>query len=480
MAIALVSNAKDKNKPIFYGHIKFDKEKGSFDTIAIGYLTPFSLDNSKWNVIRKIPDKNGNFSFQLPSYQEPSKMRLSIHRNGKISRGKMCFFENTDSVSISIIEEANGSITFGYSGFGSAKYNMAETLETLRLELRNSTVSLNDASTLEENLSKFNELAVEILMKKNKIIGASGLNKRDQNLVRYEYGDILFEWSSQIRYRYAVQYKNNQTARNILRREYLKYMNELDYEVNSDMKFCPIYLGTLTTREGYNLSFNTKSDSVTLNDFYQILKNKYSGLVREQMLANIFINSYGINSYTLFNQETWAFLLRDSEKYLTIPSLKTRVSSVIKKTRGSQLYDFTAIDTDGRLVSTKSLRGKVILLDMWVTGCSWCAIFHKDFHEKIYPSLKNNKNFIYLSIGAFNKKDMWMEGIKSGKYTSSEYLNVRLNNALQSDFGKYYSIAGLPFMLLIDKNGNIYQGTNFTMNGPMNILNLINQALEIE
>ena len=98
----------------------------------------------------------------------------------------------------------------------------------------------------------------------------------------------------------------------------------------------------------------------------------------------------------------------------------------------------------------KKHKNKVIYIDIWASWCGPCII---EMPNSI--ALKNKfKNddvvFIYLSID--NKKELWKKTIKELGIKGDQFL---LKNGLNSSFGKYFNIQGIPHYILINKGSKI-------------------------
>jgi thiol-disulfide isomerase/thioredoxin len=112
---------------------------------------------------------------------------------------------------------------------------------------------------------------------------------------------------------------------------------------------------------------------------------------------------------------------------------------------GKRVPAFKMHDVDGRLVSDKSLRGRVVLIDFWATWCEPC--------KKASPILqKLHKRFArkgLVAIGA-NIEDE-EQGIadsyrKQHKYTYK--FTVEAGKLLES-----WGLDGVPSFVLIDRKG---------------------------
>lgn len=84
-----------------------------------------------------------------------------------------------------------------------------------------------------------------------------------------------------------------------------------------------------------------------------------------------------------------------------------------------------------------------------------------------------------MSLNVNDKKEDWITGLNSNKYTSKDYLNVTTGAvAWDHPFIKYYNIQGGPYLLLVDKNGAIYAQPSVALS-DRDLINWINNAINV-
>jgi peroxiredoxin len=128
---------------------------------------------------------------------------------------------------------------------------------------------------------------------------------------------------------------------------------------------------------------------------------------------------------------------------------------------GNNAYNFNLADTSGNRIRLSDLKGSVVLMDIWYTGCTGCAEFADRLKNEISLELKNHQQLKIVSICVDKDRSRWMNSIYSGKY--SEPGNINLNapapDSMRGTYDipifKYYGLEGLPFILLVDKKGKI-------------------------
>ncbi|RKE46740.1 TlpA family protein disulfide reductase [Sphingobacterium detergens] len=117
---------------------------------------------------------------------------------------------------------------------------------------------------------------------------------------------------------------------------------------------------------------------------------------------------------------------------------------------GKSSYNFTLPDMEGKTVSMKDFKGKVILIDVWATWCGPCKA-QIPFFKEIEEEYKGNDNIVFVGISLDSEKDKakWLSAIKEKELGGIQLLDDR-----GKFFGKQYGITAIPRFCLIDKEGN--------------------------
>ena len=113
---------------------------------------------------------------------------------------------------------------------------------------------------------------------------------------------------------------------------------------------------------------------------------------------------------------------------------------------GKKLDDFKAYDINGKLIDTKQLQGKIVVLNFWFIKCPPCK-YERPFLNKIVDDYKADSNVVFISI-AIDRKDQLEPYLKENEF---KYNVIPDGNKL----AKSYDIAGYPTQLIIDKEGKI-------------------------
>jgi thiol-disulfide isomerase/thioredoxin len=139
-------------------------------------------------------------------------------------------------------------------------------------------------------------------------------------------------------------------------------------------------------------------------------------------------------------------------------SLSAKIETNRKTAIGKPVVHFSQTGLDGNMVSTESLKGKVILIDFWGSWCVPCRQSHPGLKD-LYAKFKSRGlEIIGISNESFSvgkskeqQSESWKKAIKED---GINWLHI-LYDASLNDIVKTYDIMGYPTKYLIDRNGTI-------------------------
>ena len=172
----------------------------------------------------------------------------------------------------------------------------------------------------------------------------------------------------------------------------------------------------------------------------------------------LFIFTWGLN--LSYNQLNTLFKLIDTSLYNSPQRSYADVTlkRVAVSETGKHFPALILTDTSGKELSLSSLKGKVILIDVWSSGCVPCRE-EMPALIKLYKKY-NSKGFEIISISIDEYKKKWLNAIKEDKQPWKAY--CELKNWRANKFAARFSVYSIPANFLIDQNG-ILVGQNLSI-----------------
>jgi len=130
---------------------------------------------------------------------------------------------------------------------------------------------------------------------------------------------------------------------------------------------------------------------------------------------------------------------------------KTKKEAMAFLDPGKVAPDFTQPKADGSTMKLSDLKGSVVLLDFWA---SWCGPCRKENPNvvRLYEMYKND-GFTVMSVSLDKDKQPWLDAIKKDKLSWPNHVSDL--KFWQNEAAKQNKVPGIPFTILIDKEGNI-------------------------
>ncbi len=118
---------------------------------------------------------------------------------------------------------------------------------------------------------------------------------------------------------------------------------------------------------------------------------------------------------------------------------------------GRPLPAFSVTTVDGRTLTDRDLRGKVVLLDFWATWCEPCVEEMPVLHEA-YEKF-HGRGFEIVSIGVSMSRDD-LAAFRRGKW-KMPWTHVVLPEGRKSELARAFRVNGIPVPILVGRDGTI-------------------------
>jgi thiol-disulfide isomerase/thioredoxin len=189
------------------------------------------------------------------------------------------------------------------------------------------------------------------------------------------------------------------------------------------------------------------------NDVYREILALSAPPVRQKMQL------YAFTKLSWFiGVDSSAALMKKTSAELTDPVLKRIFQkNFSRQIRGSAMEDFSFRDLSGLTKHLRDFKGKTILMDFWFTGCTGCKQV-APFLKIMEDSLRFRKDIVLISVSIDRDSSRWKNSVLSGDYGSTGAVNLYTGGKGADDpFLEKYNIMGYPTLMIIDKNGNLYE-----------------------
>ncbi|WP_166664892.1 TlpA family protein disulfide reductase [Pedobacter metabolipauper] len=461
------------------GHIT--KDSDPIDSIRVIYKHEylFGVIDKNTSVYTVYPTNTGNFTINLKSSKELGKISQMVfyfHDDHVIAEEYLVRYDDNIDMSVS---RHGDNVNLVFDGFGKDKYTCRREVELIYATLLDQYIKIYSSRIMKEPLliDSLNRIWSKALTFpiddfKNKI------SEHELNVLR---ADALAKYPIPKRGLISIAYNSTSSTheRKIIAQSFL-----------SDFSLKPSFddsIYSLSYKSLENMFMNLQDYIVysrgniefSISDVFNLIKSNFSGDLRERLYLQLLINPkykrFGRKEssmdYELCLKEAY-----DNSRNLIIKNeFLQRLSTVLK---GQDAYNFSLPNTNGDTVKLSDFKGKVVILDIWYTGCIPCREFSQRMEKEVYPKFRKNSDFSVISVSIDKTKVEWLKSVKAGLYTSGENINL-YTDGLQSyhPLLKKYGVMALPFLLMIDKKGRIYSRLNNLMSSS-DIDILISAALK--
>lgn len=456
----------NKLKPISLS-IRVNLEDVENDTIEVMFRKEVINSLINGQKLYAVADSNGYCKFPTFYSDQPVEMfYLLVHNPVGSKRKFKVRISNRilmpgDSIEIKIRDSMDGLPIVEYTGAGSDKFRV---FERMRLASHRYKKSLNEVDTIQTDIVKkimdrFVEKGGELDVVMDTLTASRGM--LDPFVYDYYMADAVGGIGLERCDLLSAAYKSIKEEDNVKIQSISdSLLNMSLLEISSGaLAMSEAYISFLLRRTSLKMRFERRRRYFAIGEMYKQLKQDYSGLERELVLTHFLMGGH-VGKPGEAGQDM-EYCLSDALKIIKRETFREALAKRLQfYRRGSDAFNFSLPDVNGRLVKLSDFKGKVVLVDVWFTGCGACAELAKAFEEKVLPKFKNNQNVAFVSVSIDKEESKWLNSVKKGIYTNENSINLYTGGkGIDHEFTRMYDITGCPKVFLIGKDGKMFSAT---------------------
>ncbi|WP_333624260.1 TlpA disulfide reductase family protein [Sphingobacterium siyangense] len=365
------------------------------------------------------------------------------------------FWENGDKIYFNVQRKDKSDIN-GYkttfSGKSVIKYNLINKIRKTYEQIQSERRKKNKGKYGKYNPWDFTPLKDTIATKM--LLSILDSSKKEISKISFEAlkADILFldqlsvlEKLRNIRINNVIFPKNldKDSIINKMKTDYLVPLNNPDqnkyFPSGNFNGFYTSLFQAISYLNGNSQEINVAKDII----------NNTTGVIRESLLTSL-LTSIGFNIDTLEIYELVAGHITTSNNMALLDELKGQ--------KNVNIGSYILVDVNGAKIPMSTFKGKLLIIDIWYTGCGGCVLYRKNILSKIERNYQNDSRVQIVSISIDKNINTWKKSIGLDTYTNP--LGVNLYTGGLAELHPLIKDLGINFMpmpMLVDTTGKIIE-----------------------
>ena len=241
---------------------------------------------------------------------------------------------------------------------------------------------------------------------------------------------------------------------------------------------CYQLLGSYSATIWNKKAQSSNRDSAQLLLMREIISTVKIDVFKQFLIGNFYFHFLNQNSFEFFENNRAFFEANVREPFIKIP-LENYYERVKRNTENPKIASDVILeklnDTAGKDIMDSILinhKGKVIYMDFWATWCGPCKAEMPHSKELIKKYAGKDLAFVFICINS-NEKN-WKLDLSQLQLTGSHYFcNLEQSRGIRKGFG----IDGIPFYVLINKQGQIIESGSYLSPGNIETQKKIDKLL---
>lgn len=235
------------------------------------------------------------------------------------------------------------------------------------------------------------------------------------------------------------------------------------YDFLTDIDVSSPYLGNLGNATHFLQSVFTAMETEEylipkMRDYIQKRAERIQDkqLKEDYILYALDIELFGYNQYL-------GQMMEELSPWIVTPAGREKLSACREKfaiqakeyvnlNAGQPAFDFCGVDVHGKKHALSDFLGKVVVVDVWNTGCKPC-IAEIPYLEKLEEQFAGQE-VAFISLSLEDTFDKWKTFVATHQLKENQWIE---QEAFKSSFARDYHVRFVPRFMIIGKNGKIVE-----------------------